>query len=178
MAIGSCADLPITPIAAVSIGVFASFVSVFGYTTLQPFLEEKFRFLDTCGILNLHGMPGLIGGFSVMIVSLTMDLKVLKASVDPSIAALMVNRSSFAQFTHQSAFVGITLAMSLVTGSLTGLVMNFMKPAKEAFQDSEYFEVPKVNIPSFFLDQTSNSSMSRADVEALLDERLSKSKQV
>lgn len=28
----------------------------------QPFLEEKLKIQDTCGIHNLHAMPGVIGG--------------------------------------------------------------------------------------------------------------------
>lgn len=28
----------------------------------QPFLERKLKIQDTCGIHNLHAMPGVIGG--------------------------------------------------------------------------------------------------------------------
>lgn len=28
----------------------------------QPFLESRLHIQDTCGIHNLHAMPGLIGG--------------------------------------------------------------------------------------------------------------------
>lgn len=27
----------------------------------QPILEEKLKIQDTCGIHNLHGMPGVLG---------------------------------------------------------------------------------------------------------------------
>lgn len=29
---------------------------------LQPFMERKLKIQDTCGIHNLHAMPGVIGG--------------------------------------------------------------------------------------------------------------------
>lgn len=31
-------------------------------SSLQPFLESRLRIQDTCGIHNLHGIPGIIGG--------------------------------------------------------------------------------------------------------------------
>jgi len=64
VAVGSAADLVIKPWAAITVGFAASLVSVWGYTYLQPLLEEKIGLFDTCGVHNLHGMPGLIGGLS------------------------------------------------------------------------------------------------------------------
>merc|ERR1719421_1029941 len=64
VAVGSAADLVIRPGAALLIGAISSFVSVSGYTCIQPFLERKFKLYDTCGVHNLHGMPGLLGGIS------------------------------------------------------------------------------------------------------------------
>lgn len=33
------------------------------YNKLSPILIEKKILYDTCGVLNLHGVPGLLGGF-------------------------------------------------------------------------------------------------------------------
>ena len=33
-------------------------ISTIGYVKLQPFLADNFNLQDTCGIHNLHGMPG------------------------------------------------------------------------------------------------------------------------
>lgn len=151
-------------------------MSVLGYTNLQPFLERRLGLLDTCGILNLHGMPGLIGGFAVMIVSLTMDFNVFTASIDPSIALESTGRGSVRQFGYQIAFVGITLAVSMVTGTITGLLMNLTAPVSSAFQDSEYWEVPKEEVPFYFAQKTIESiPMSRSEIEALLDEKITSS---
>lgn len=31
------------------------------FSLLQPVLESKFKIQDTCGVHNLHGMPGVLG---------------------------------------------------------------------------------------------------------------------
>ena len=35
-----------------------------GYIYLTPLLQSKISLFDTCGVHNLHGMPGLLGGIA------------------------------------------------------------------------------------------------------------------
>ncbi|KAK3851469.1 hypothetical protein Pcinc_041890 [Petrolisthes cinctipes] len=62
VAIGTAADLMVHPWGAVLIGILAAVVSVFGYIYLTPFLCARLRLHDTCGVHNLHGMPGVLAG--------------------------------------------------------------------------------------------------------------------
>jgi ammonium transporter Rh len=62
VAMGAAADLPLGIASSLAIGMIAGGVSVLGYTRLQSKLEYYFQIYDTCGVLNLHGLPGVIGG--------------------------------------------------------------------------------------------------------------------
>ncbi|OBS64189.1 hypothetical protein A6R68_07272, partial [Neotoma lepida] len=60
VAVGTCADMQIPPYIAMAIGSIAGIISVLGYKFLSPLLANKLMIRDTCGVHNLHGLPGLI----------------------------------------------------------------------------------------------------------------------
>lgn len=63
VAIGSTCDL-VSPGYALIIGVAAGTLSTVGYSIIAPKLEKLIKGTDTCGINNLHGMPGILGGLT------------------------------------------------------------------------------------------------------------------
>eukprot|EP00288_Rhodomonas_lens_P020057 CAMPEP_0177689264 /NCGR_PEP_ID=MMETSP0484_2-20121128/83_1 /TAXON_ID=354590 /ORGANISM="Rhodomonas lens, Strain RHODO" /LENGTH=536 /DNA_ID=CAMNT_0019199615 /DNA_START=26 /DNA_END=1633 /DNA_ORIENTATION=+ len=66
VALGASADLIIQPGWSVLIGTLAGSISVVGYKWISPFMQNKLDVVDTCGIHNLHGMPGIIGAIVSM----------------------------------------------------------------------------------------------------------------
>ena len=50
------------------IGLIAGTISVIGYTIIQPRLQKVTGGVDTCGVHNLHGMPGIFGGLIAMVL--------------------------------------------------------------------------------------------------------------
>jgi len=56
----------VTPGLAMLIGTVAGAISVIGYTFIQPRLQKLTGGVDTCGVHNLHGMPGVFGGLVAM----------------------------------------------------------------------------------------------------------------
>lgn len=52
----------IEPYGAFLIGSLTGVISTVGYKVLQPYLYNKLKLHDTCGVNNLHGMPGIISG--------------------------------------------------------------------------------------------------------------------
>lgn len=60
VAIGSAANLMVGPGGALAVGLAAGLLSTLGYAYVMPFLEAKIGLRDTCGVHNLHGMPGVV----------------------------------------------------------------------------------------------------------------------
>lgn len=58
----------VTPGWAMIIGLIAGVISAVGYTVIQPRLQKATRGVDTCGVHNLHGMPGVFGGLVALVL--------------------------------------------------------------------------------------------------------------
>jgi ammonium transporter Rh len=67
VAIGATCNV-IAPGGAFAIGLLAGSVCVVGYVLIQPRLDAALKIVDTCGVHNLHGMPGLLGGLTAALV--------------------------------------------------------------------------------------------------------------
>lgn len=101
VAIGAAANL-VGPFEAIVVGGVAGIVSTVGFIT-SPFFGD----VDTCGIHNLHGMPGLLGGVFSAIVP-------------------YLYPNTYVQPGKQLIGLAATLAISLVSGWLCGFIMKFM----------------------------------------------------
>lgn len=63
VAIGSTCNVA-SPGYAMLIGVAAGALSTIGYVWIAPKVEKLIKGSDTCGVHNLHGMPGILGGIT------------------------------------------------------------------------------------------------------------------
>ncbi|MDP1558163.1 MAG: ammonium transporter [Nitrosomonas sp.] len=113
VAIGSTCNI-IDPVGAFLIGLLAGTISVVGYKFIQPALEARFKLYDTCGVHNLHGMPGLLGGLSAIAV---------------------VPGSAMVQLTG----IGITVGIALVGGLVAGALIKATGTTREPYEDSVEF---------------------------------------
>jgi ammonium transporter Rh len=67
VAVGATCNV-ISPVGAFAVGLAAGSLCVVGYTLIQPRLDKSLRIVDTCGVHNLHGMPGVLGGLTAALV--------------------------------------------------------------------------------------------------------------
>ncbi|XP_050804838.1 ammonium transporter Rh type A [Gopherus flavomarginatus] len=131
VAVGSCSDMNIYPFGAMLIGSIAGVISVIGFKFLTPFFSSKLKIHDTCGVHNLHGLPGLLGGLASIIAAVTQ----VKLRETDSPSAPM-----------QAAALGCTVGIALVGGAFAGLILNLpflgQAPDENCYDDSVYWEVP------------------------------------
>jgi|JI10StandDraft_1071094.scaffolds.fasta_scaffold349215_2 ammonium transporter Rh len=70
VAIGAPSGVVANPGIALTIGIVAGVISTIGFSKLNEALYKNIGLHDTCGVHNLHGIPGLIGGWtSAMVIA-------------------------------------------------------------------------------------------------------------
>lgn len=115
VAIGSTCDHASHP-TAILIGVLAGSIATIGFTIIQRRQQKLIKSVDTCGVTNLHGLPGLLGGFAAI----------------PVVSGLNVS--------SQLSGILITIVSALIFGYLTGKFIKLFGHRDEAYVDAEEFE--------------------------------------
>jgi ammonium transporter Rh len=113
VAIGATCNVVSAPL-AFGIGAIAGALCVFGSAVVQPRIQKLFKIVDTCGVHNLHGMPGLFGGL-------------VAAFVVPGIAGAQISGIIF------------TVAIALTGGLISGFIIRTAGAKQEAYEDREEF---------------------------------------
>merc|ERR1719440_698853 len=114
--IGATANIAMGPAGAVIVGSVAGALSCVGFC--KPLIPSK---LDTCGINNLHGMPGILGGIiSGVIPMIIKDTNVVAANQFMGLAA--------------------TLVVAIATGAATGIILKILKSPEACFNDEAYWD--------------------------------------
>uniref|UniRef100_A0A7N8X524 Ammonium transporter Rh type A n=1 Tax=Mastacembelus armatus TaxID=205130 RepID=A0A7N8X524_9TELE len=128
VAVGTCADMNIEPFGAMLIGLLAGVISTLGFKYLTPMLASNLGIQDTCGVHNLHGMPGILGGLA-------------------GVVAAAMGKKKNATASMQAAALASSIGFALVGGAITGLIMKLpiwgQPPDQNCFDDSIYWEVPQ-----------------------------------
>ncbi|XP_044529238.1 ammonium transporter Rh type A [Gracilinanus agilis] len=149
VAVGTCADMEIQPFGAMLIGSIAGIVSVLGFKFLTPIFATKLRIHDTCGVHNLHGLPGVIGGIASIV----------------AVALGVTNKTTMAK---QAAALGTSLGTAIVGGLLTGLILKIPiwgePPDQNCYDDSVYWEVPEVEGYSHYFHDNDDHSQLQPEV--------------
>uniref|UniRef100_A0A8C4USD0 Rh family B glycoprotein n=1 Tax=Falco tinnunculus TaxID=100819 RepID=A0A8C4USD0_FALTI len=58
---GMAGEMLVTPFGALSAGFLAGLIAPLGFRFLTPVLCSRLKIQDTCGVHNVHGLPGILG---------------------------------------------------------------------------------------------------------------------
>jgi ammonium transporter Rh len=124
VAIGSSSDLTVGPGGSMLVGTLAGAVSVLGYEFVSPWLERRVGLQDTCGVNNLHGIPGLIGALTGMVSCALADDVVYGVPYEVLFSAGRSprNQVSATQHTGSAAVNGSRSTGTALTGAAVGSV--------------------------------------------------------
>lgn len=145
VAVGSVCNMFISPGIAIAIGIGAGVLSVCGYRYLTPALE-KIGVQDTCGVNNLHGMPGLYSGILSILFAALATSERYGIELDNIFGAMTHGRTAGSQALYQLAALGVTFVLSYAAGFITGLLAKLpvFEPLKESerYDDEVNWELP------------------------------------
>jgi ammonium transporter Rh len=123
VAIGTAAALRIAPAAAFAVGLIAGTLSTLGFTFATPVVQRTLGICDTCGVHNLHGMPGVFGGIvSAILISIYYTEN----------SGIVEKSSSSAQAGAQIAGLAATLGIAIAGGLIVGYITSHVRVPKLA----------------------------------------------
>lgn len=117
VSIGSTCDIA-SPGMSLMIGLLAGILSTIGYRYIAPRVCRFLRGTDTCGVHNLHGMPGLLGGFSAIVLTGNWKIQIL---------AMIIN-----------------VAIAFVGGLIAGAVIRTMGKTEQPYRDEAHFLMDEI----------------------------------
>ena len=115
VAIGATCDHA-SPLTALIIGLVAGAISTIGFAILQDRQQKFHKIIDTCGVSNLHGLPGLFGGLVAI----------------PIVDGLNAGSQLFG--------ILITVVLAIGAGLLSGKVVSLFGHRSAPYVDVEEFE--------------------------------------
>jgi ammonium transporter Rh len=113
VAVGATCNV-VSPAGAFGIGLLAGTVCVVGYAIIQPRVDGALKVVDTCGVHNLHGMPGVLGGLTAAVVV-------------PGIAKA------------QLIGIALTVVIALGCGAVGGYLIRLFGEKLSIYEDAEEF---------------------------------------
>uniref|UniRef100_A0A8C2A842 Rh family, B glycoprotein (gene/pseudogene) n=1 Tax=Cyprinus carpio TaxID=7962 RepID=A0A8C2A842_CYPCA len=147
VAVGTAGEMMLTPFGSMIVGFLAGTISVLGYKYLTPVLESKLKIQDTCGIHNLHGMPGVLGAVVGSVTAALASPEVYGHGLQRVFADVETGKwNPQSKGGFQAISLAVTLGMALFGGLITGLILKLpiygAPPDTQCFEDGLYWEVP------------------------------------
>uniref|UniRef100_A0A0N5BG71 Ammonium_transp domain-containing protein n=1 Tax=Strongyloides papillosus TaxID=174720 RepID=A0A0N5BG71_STREA len=129
IAVGTVANVIVYPRDAILVGMMAGCLSVVGHAYISPrILEKKLKIYDTCGVHNLHGLPGLLSGIMSVVFVLYYDPAIYGNDIEKIYpywkgGKRNGDRDKYTQAYYQSLGIIIVMFSSIILGYFTGFIL-------------------------------------------------------
>ncbi|XP_055995118.1 ammonium transporter Rh type B [Sorex fumeus] len=145
--VGTSSEMMLTPFGALAAGFLAGAVSTLGYKFFTPILESKFKVQDTCGVHNLHGMPGVLGALLGVLVTWLATHETYGDGLETVFPLIAEGqRSATSQAVYQLFGLFVTLMFASVGALFAGFLLQLpflgSPPDSQCYDDQVYWEVP------------------------------------
>ncbi|XP_066577590.1 ammonium transporter Rh type B [Amia ocellicauda] len=148
VAVGTAGEMMLTPFGSMIVGFLAGTISTLGFRYLTPLLEKKLKIQDTCGVHNLHGMPGILGAIVGAITASVATADIYGEGMQDVFPEVYSGASTASwQGIRQAISLAVTLGFALVGGIIVGFILKLpifgSPPDTICFEDEIYWEVPE-----------------------------------
>ncbi|NXS24617.1 RHBGB protein, partial [Mystacornis crossleyi] len=118
---GMAGEMLVTPFGALIAGFLAGLISPLGFRFFTPVLRSRLKIQDTCGVHNVHGLPGILGALLGTLLTLLATADTFGDRLElvfPLMAqgSRTVTDQAFIQFSA----LPLTLLLAALGGCLTG----------------------------------------------------------
>ncbi|XP_065516072.1 ammonium transporter Rh type B isoform X4 [Lathamus discolor] len=142
---GMAGEMLVTPFGALIAGVLAGLIPPLGFRFLTPFLRSRLQIQDTCGVHNVHGLPGVLGALLGTLLAAVATADAYGGRLELVFPLLAQGgRTRTEQALLQLSALLLSLLLAALGGCLTGAVLRVKglrsAPATRYLQDTEVDE--------------------------------------
>ncbi|XP_008626946.1 PREDICTED: ammonium transporter Rh type B [Corvus brachyrhynchos] len=121
---GMAGEMLVTPFGALIAGFLAGLISPLGFRFFTPMLRSRLKIQDTCGVHNIHGLPGILGALLGTLLTLLATADTYGDRLE-LVFPLMAqgSRTITDQALIQLSALPLTLLLAALGGCLTGAVL-------------------------------------------------------
>uniref|UniRef100_A0A8C3JXI2 Rh family B glycoprotein (gene/pseudogene) n=1 Tax=Calidris pygmaea TaxID=425635 RepID=A0A8C3JXI2_9CHAR len=122
---GMAGEMLVTPFGALVAGFLAGLIPPLGFRFLTPVLRSRLKTQDTCGVHNVHGLPGLLGTLLGTLLAALATADAYGGRLElvfPLVA--QGSQTATTQALCQLCALPVTLLLASLGGCLTGAVLN------------------------------------------------------
>ncbi|KAM9514982.1 ammonium transporter Rh type B isoform 2-T2 [Guaruba guarouba] len=142
---GMAGEMLVTPFGALIAGFLAGLIPPLGFRFLTPFLHSRLKIQDTCGVHNIHGLPGVLGALLGTLLAALATADAYSGRLElvfPRVAR--GSRTRTEQALLQLSALPLSLLLAALGGCLTGLVLRIKglrsAPTNRYLQNTEVDE--------------------------------------